>query len=234
MGRISFLCWTVFTVMCAAFLPLAIGIERLHALPETARVPVAVAVVSVLWWGPFVYAISLAMAVYKHGDRRLLAHGLRGRADVLSAEATGMTVSAGGGRYGGSRVYKYRLRVSVAGRRPYETVCRVCQRGFGTGTTVEVAVSRHNRNRVMIDFGQGPADRRPVEGIEVLLGLPPEPEDTIPAPQDTIPEPQDTIPEPVSPSTLRIRELVDLNRRHREGELTDAEYAAEKARVVGQ
>src|SRR4051812_50065253 len=87
-GRISLICWIFYAVMCAAFLPLAYGIERLHLLPGTAGLVLAIVVVAVLWWVPFGYAMYLSMAGTKNGDRGLLKRGCRVTAGVLSARET--------------------------------------------------------------------------------------------------------------------------------------------------
>jgi hypothetical protein len=222
-GRISVLCWTVFAVMSVGFLPLAAGIYQVHALPPTARIVVAIVVVGLLWWGPFGYAMYLALAVIGKGDRRLLGRGLRGTAEVLSAVPTNMSIQSGGA-WNSSRVYRYRLRVSVPGRAPYETVCRMCAAGISQGATVDVAVAPHNHKRVAIDVGQGRGEPRTTERDTVLptfRALPPEPEDTPPA-------------EFLTPEAERVHLLVELARLHRQGAITDAEFAAEKSRILGR
>ena len=71
-GKISGLCWTVFGVMCLGFLPLAVGIMHIHAIPTGPRAALMLVVVIALWWGPFGYAMYLALAVTRNGDRRTL------------------------------------------------------------------------------------------------------------------------------------------------------------------
>ena len=88
-GKISGLCWTVFGVMCLGFLPLAIGIMDLHAIPTGPRVALMLVVVIVAWWGPFAYGMYLALAVMRNGDRRTLRRGVRG-----TARAPGASVHA--------------------------------------------------------------------------------------------------------------------------------------------
>jgi hypothetical protein len=97
----------------------------------------------------------LALAVMRNGDRRLLKRGIAGTAVVLSAKATNTVIQEGEFAWEAPRVYRYVLRVSIPGKAPYQTDCRICAAGINEGSTVNVAVSRHNRKRVTIDIGQG-------------------------------------------------------------------------------
>ena len=154
-GKLSGLCWTVFVVMCVGFFPLGFGIMHIHAIPTTPRLALMVAVVLIAWWGPFAYAMYLAMAVMRNGDRRLLRRGIPATAGVLSAKATNTVIQEGEFAWQAPRVYKYRLLVNIEGRPPYETSCSICASGIREGSVVNVAVSRLNRKRVTIDVGQG-------------------------------------------------------------------------------
>jgi hypothetical protein len=154
-GKISGLCWTVFVVMCLGFLPLAVGIMDIHAIPTAPRLALTLVVVILAWWGPFAYAMYLAMAVMRNGDRRTLKRGIHGTAEVLTAKATNEVIQAGEYAWQAPQVYKYRLRVTLPGRSPYETSCSICASGIHPGAVVDVAVGRHNRKRVTIDVGQG-------------------------------------------------------------------------------
>lgn len=220
-GRMSLICWIFYGVMCAAFLPLAYGIDRLNLLPGTAGLVLAIVVVAVLWWGPFGYAMYLSMAVTRNGDRRLLKRGIRGTAVVLSARATSTYIQSGESAWQAPRVYKYRLRVSVQGRDPYEADCAICFPGLQVGRTVDVAVSPHNHKRVTIALEQEQDDVQPGRiytfpagdvGIDLDLGS----------------------GRPRSANAERIEELTKLGRLHRDGILTDAEFAEEKARILGE
>src|SRR5215472_13143908 len=82
-SKIMVACWVVFVAMSVAFLPLGLVITHIHALPVAARAVLAVVVVGGLWWGPFVYAMYLSIAVMRNGDRRLLRRGIAGTAQVL-------------------------------------------------------------------------------------------------------------------------------------------------------
>jgi hypothetical protein len=155
-GKISLTCWIVFGVMCLAFLPLGVGVIASTAgLPTVARGVLAVLVAGGLWWGPFAYGMYLSMAVVKNGDRRLLRRGIAGTAVVLSGKATNEIIQSGEFDWEAPRVYKYRLRVTIPGKAPYETDCRICATRISEGSVVNVAVSPHNRKRVTIDVGQG-------------------------------------------------------------------------------
>ncbi|MDN3359615.1 SHOCT domain-containing protein [Actinomadura sp. DC4] len=106
------------------------------------------------------------------------------------------------------RVYKYRLRVSVPGREPYEADCGICPAGLQAGQTVDVAVSPRNHKRVTIV---------------------PEPE------QDDVGGRVYTFELGSRPAGAeRLKELAELGRLHRDGVLTDAEFAEEKARILGE
>lgn len=154
-GKISGLCWTVFGVMCLGFLPLAVGIMHIQAIPTGPRLALALAAVIAVWWGPFGYAMYLALAVMRNGDRRTLRRGIRGTAEVLTAKATNTVIQEGEFAWQAPRVYKYGLRVTLPGEIPYETSCSICASGIRPGSVVDVAVGRHNRKRVTIDVGQG-------------------------------------------------------------------------------
>ncbi len=232
-GKISAVCWILFSVMCLGFLPLGAGILAIHALPVTARVALAIVVVIGLWWGPFAYAMYLSMAVMKNGDRRLLRRGIAGTAEVLSARATNTVIQEGGFEWQAPRVYKYGLRVSIPGRQPYETTCSICATGIREGMTVNVAVSPHNRKRVTIDVGQG--SRHGTAGRLQAPGAGPAPQrfpgagvrdyrDAGPAWQTISP----------SPDNQRLAALAQLGQLRNQGVLTDAEFAAQKARILAE
>jgi hypothetical protein len=206
-------CWVVFVVMCVAFVPLGLVIAHIHVLPVAARVVLGVIVIGGLWWGPFAYAMYLSISVIRNGDRRLLRRGIAGTAEVLTVKRTNTTISEGEFDWEAPRVYKYRLRVSVPGREPYEANSSICAAGIRQGSTVNVAVSRHNRHRVTIDVGQGSKSggmqRRPVSVAGFAsdrAGATSEGE--------------------------RLQMLAQLGRLHSEGVLTDAEFEAQKAKIL--
>jgi hypothetical protein len=230
-GQISAICWTIFGVMCLAFLPLGAAILLIHALPVAVRVALAIATVLGVWWGPFAYAMYLSLAVMRNGDRRLLRRGIAGTAEVLSAKRTNTVIEQGEFAWEAPRLYKYGLRVRIPGREPYETTCSICAAGIPVGAVVNVAVSPHNRKRVTIDVGQGSRGG---------AGVPPPAPGAFLAPErfaaanaraarDTGPGGPEL---PSSPDRQRLAVLAQLGQLHSQGVLTDAEFAAEKARIL--
>jgi hypothetical protein len=229
-GKISAACWIFFAIMSVAFLPLAFGIASVHALPAGARIGLAIVVVGVLWWGPFVYAMYLSQAVMRNGDKRLLKRGIAGTAEVLSAKRTNTVIQQGGFAWEAPRLYKYRLRVSIPGKAPYETDCAICASGVSEGSVVNVAVSRHNKHRVTIDVGQGskggarvpslaPGNGAVVDDILASAGS-----RTYGSARQgwTADEAQ------------RIGMLAQLGQLHRQGVLTDDEFTAQKAQLLAE
>ena len=216
-GKISIICWTIFVVMSAAFLPVGAAILAITALPHGPRVVLAAVVVIGLWWGPFGYAMYLSQVVVRGGDPRLLKRGIRGTAQVLSRKATNEVIQQGEFAWEAPRVYKYRLRVSIPGTAPYETDCRICAPGYSEGSTVQVAAAPHNHKRVTIDSGQsGHAIQGARGGHRAAASF---------TSQDD--------GNSASPAAAHYGELEKLGQLHSQGILTDAEFAAEKARLLG-
>jgi hypothetical protein len=249
-------CWVFFGIMSLAFLPLGFGIMQLHALPTAPRLVLAFLVVGALWWGPFGYAMYLALAVLRNGDRRLLQRGIHGTAEVLSAKETNTVIQAGEFAWQAPRVWKYGLRVSIPGQAPYETACSICAAGISEGSVVNVAVSPHNRHRVTIDVGQGSKDGaqapRPVPGHGAVAGaqtvtLGGLVDQSLAAGAQTVTL-SDLVGQPAGAQTVtlgglvnlptaeaqRIGQLAQLGQLHRQGVLTDSEFEAQKAEVLGQ
>jgi hypothetical protein len=217
-GKISVTCWTIFVVMSVAFLPVGAAIYAI-GLPHAAGIVLAIVVVAALWWGPFAYAMYLALVVVRNGDPRLLKRGVRGTAEVLSRKATNEVIQSGEFAWEAPRVYKYRLRVSIPGEAPYETDCRICAPGYSEGSTVQVAVAPHNHKRVTIDPGQsGHAIQGSRGGRRATATA------TYAAADDGA---------SASPAAAHFGELEKLGQLHRQGILTDEEFAAEKARLLG-
>jgi hypothetical protein len=261
-GKMTTACWVVFGIMCLGFLPLILADYAIPGLPPAVHLLLAILTVGILWWGPFGYGMYLAQAGIGKGDRRLLKRGIHGTALVLKADMTGMMIG-GAPEMGlsGRFAYRYHLRVTLPEGRPYETYCMICASNIQEGQTVNVAASPHNRKRVTIDVGQGKSkgkgkpDRVPQPGIRhPVIG------DDRAVPQSGIRHPviedsilssqrhlKDTGPKSKqntyrgsthdtsrSDNASRIRLLAELGKLHRDGVLTDAEFAAEKARLLGQ
>jgi hypothetical protein len=229
-GKISAWCWGVFGVMCVAFLPLSYGAIRLTSLPVAVRAVLVVLVCAGLWWGPFVYAMYLSMAVMRNGDRRLLKRGVRGTARIVHARQTNTVIQAGEFAWQAPYVWKYRLIVTVPGKDPYETDCSICVSGLQPGQTVKVAVSPHNRKRVTIDVGQGAAGKRgqagpgatyPISNVASTRYL------------SSVTSNSATSNSAVS-DQARLDALAQLGQLHEQGVLTDAEFTAQKAHILSE
>ena len=230
-GKLSVACWVFFVVMSMAFLPLGLGVVlALHALPAAARPVAAFLVVGALWWGPFGYAMYLALAVMRTGDRRLLNRGIHGTAVVLSAKRTRTVIQEGEFAWEAPRVWKYRLRVTIPGRAPYETDCSICIPNLTEGTVVNVAAAPHNHRRVTIDVGQdvkdGPRVPRPVPGQAPAM--------VVPAGVAAVTTSWNPAASETASDAQRIGLLTQLGQLHRQGILTDSEFAAQKAQLLGE
>jgi hypothetical protein len=231
-GKLSLACWVFFAIMSMAFLPLGTGVVlALHALPAAARLMAAFLVVGALWWGPFGYAMYLALAVMRNGDRRLLKRGIHGTAVVLSAKRTRTVIQEGDFAWEAPRVWKYRLRVTIPGRAPYETDCSICIPNLAEGTVVNVAAAPHNHRRVTIDVGQdvkdGPQVPRPVPGHRQAAAL------VIPA-GTAFSTSWNPAASQTASDAQRIGLLTQLGQLHRQGILTDSEFAAQKAQLLDE
>ena len=149
---------------------------------------------------------------------------------MLSVKRTN-TIQEGEFAWEAPRVYKYRLRVSIPGKAPYETDCAICASGIRQGQQVNVAVSPHNRHRVTIDVGQGSKDTdrraRPVAGDGAAAQGFPASTASFTATMEPAGQGQ-----PGSEAD-RLNMLTQLGRLHSQGVLTDAEFAAQKAQILG-
>ena len=90
------------------------------------------------------------------------------------------------------------------------------------------AVSPHNKHRVTIDVGQDSKDGsrrpRPVAGDAVVA----------PSFRASAVDLSVTQGQQASSETERLGQLAQLGQLHRQGVLTDAEFAAQKAQILGQ
>lgn len=253
----SAFCWIAFTVMFPVSLLVGAGILGIHALPGAVRVTLAIVVVLVLWWGPFAYGMYLSLAVMRNGDRRLLRRGIAGTAEVLSVKRTNTVIENGEFAWEAPRLYKYGLRVRIPGKEPYETSCAICATGIRKGMVVNVAVSPRNRKRVTIDVGQGSKDGAGVPRSVPGTGLSPEFLSAAQrffagehvSPSELLSPAQRSYAAgaraaggtgpgwpgfPFSPESQRLAALARLGELHSQGVLTDAEFAAEKARILAE
>jgi len=131
-------CWVIFVVGMIGMLPAMIGGPR-GLIAE-----------QIVTWAAFGYAMYLSTVVVRGGDRRLAKRGVAGTARVLSAERTNTVVQTGEFAWEAPYVWKYGLEITVPGRDPYKTVLYICA-SLSEGETVPVRVSRFNRKRVTID-----------------------------------------------------------------------------------
>jgi hypothetical protein len=97
----------------------------------------------------------LSQVVMPGGDRRLLERGIPGTARVLSVKRTSEVIHPSQFARHAPWVCRYTLRVSLPGRAPYRTTCRMRAADITEGSTAWVAASPRNKKRVTIDIGQG-------------------------------------------------------------------------------
>jgi hypothetical protein len=227
-GRMQLVCWIVFVVMSVVGPAVIFGGASMDSIPRAGSVALAVAG-GLLWWGPFGYAMYLAMYVTRTGDVRLLKRGVRGTAEVLEARATNTTINAGGNEWSGDRVYKYKLRVTLPGQDPYETSTSICASGIQVGDTVDVAAARHNHKRVTFDLGQlgGSPDAHVKRGA-LSRGVGTERLGNIDELLGTVAQRHAHEAE-----QGRVEALDKLARMHQAGDLTDDEFAKAKAQIIG-
>lgn len=218
-GKLSVISWTIFVVMSVAFLPAILAVNSIAGLPHPVKFALSAFIIVVVWWGPFVYGMYLSMVGMGNNDKRLLKRGIRGTAVVLEAKQTNTMIGGASdiGRFG-RFVRLYHLRVTLPGQKPYETYCRITAGGFRKWQNVVVYAAPHNRKRVTID----------VEASQPRIGEAPTGK-----PQVHIHEATRPFGNSYTDESARIHQLSELARLHREGSLTDAEFAAEKSRLLG-
>ena len=212
--RISIWCWVIFVVGMIGMLPaMAAGAPGLVAE-------------QVVTWAAFAYAMYISMVVVRGGDRRLVKRGLPGTAKVLSAHQTNTVVQEGEFAWEAPYVWKYGLEVTVPGRDPYKTMLYICA-SLSEGETVPVRVSKLNHKRVTIDrdaynkqyserthpaFDGGPGDMARAEKFSTRTG---DARATAAVPD-------------VADELAKLAALKD------KGILTDAEFAAQKAKLLAR
>ena len=220
--RMSIWCWIIFVLGMVLMLPAGIG-----------GVPGIVAE-QVVTWAAFGYGMYLSMAVIRGGDKRLARNGVPGTAIVLSAEQTNTVVQEGEFAWNAPYVWKYGLEVTVPGWPPYKTMLYICA-SLSEGETVPVRVARFNHKRVTIDpdaYNKQYSERT----HSAREGRPAESSDDV-----------DAALENVERLTTRLRasqtasaepdvadELAKLAALRDRGILTDAEFAAQKAKLLAR
>ena len=129
--------------------------------------------------------------------------------------------------------------MSLPGRQPYEAVCSVARDGIAEGSTVDVAVSRFNRRSIAMLPGRSSqrAERRNSQGPIVFSTRSPsggqDPADRL---QSIFRAAEASGVHILAPDqeASHLAALTKLGELHGNGVLTDAEFAAEKARIIGQ
>jgi hypothetical protein len=193
-----------------------LGIFGLWAVVGTHQSAPVIAVYVVLWLLTFAYAMYLWIAVMRYGDRRLVKRGVKGTAQVVSAKETSWAMSAG--EYegiGAPTVWKYGLDVTVPDKERYQTTLYICAH-LETGETLPVYVSRLNPKRVTIDLAEQAAARastRPVRDGKTKVRV----------------VASEFAPAPAPHVADELTKLADLRDR---GALTDAEFEAQKAKLL--
>jgi hypothetical protein len=179
----------------------------------------------------FLYAMYVFYFDVTRGDRHLQKSGIKGTAVVVSAKRTHTLAQTGQFAFQAPFIWKYVLRVSIPGKAPYEATCGVARDDISEGSTVDVAVSRFNRRSVAIlSTRHAPAhdggrpipdqDQDPARRMQLLLNAA-----------------QSGQPQPAAAPDAEMRHvdaLAKLAELHSQGALTDAEFAAEKSRILGQ
>jgi hypothetical protein len=188
----------------------------------------------------FLYAMYVFYFDVTRGDRHLQKRGLRGTAVVLKATQTRTMAQTGQADFQAPFIWKYRLNVSLPGKQPYEAVCGVARNGISEGSTVDVAVSRFNRRSVAI-LAPRPVQSAPARGghqvpVVFSTGSPSGGQDPGARLQDLLRTAQSggVHIQAQDPEDSRLAALAKLGELHSQGVLTDAEFAAEKTRLIGQ
>lgn len=209
--RMSIWCWVVFVVGMVGMVPAMF-----------AGVPVLV-VEQAVTWAAFGYGMYLTMVVIRGGDRRLAARGVQGTARVLSATRTNTIVQQGEFAWNAPYVWKYDLEVTVPGREPYPTLLAICAQ-LPEGATIPVRVSRLNGKRVTIDHELYDQQHAAAwSGSSESLG------EVVAALSRFT-----TVTTPSAAATpLVADELAKLAALKDQGLITEAEFAAQKAKLLG-
>ena len=169
----------------------------------------------VVTWAAFGYGMYLTMAVIRGGDKRLAKNGVPGTAVVLSADQTHTVVQAGEFDWEAPYVWKYGLRVTVPGWPTYKTMLYICAH-LSVGEKVPVRVARFNHKRVTIDrvaYDQRYNETRSARDVVAARFS----DAAAPAAEPYVAD--------------ELAKLAELRDR---GILTDAEFAAQKAKLLAE
>jgi hypothetical protein len=190
----------------------------------------------------FLYAMYVFYFDVTRGDRHLQKRGIKGTAVVLSAKQTHTMAQTGQFDFQAPFIWKYRLRVTIPGKDPYEANCGVARSGISEGSTVRVAVSRFSKHSVTIlaDQETRRADARAAGVMATSYGG-----ESTGREQTLIAALQaaqaGTSSQPFAPTApaadsgiSAVDALTKLSALHQSGALTDAEFAAEKTRILNR
>lgn len=220
--RMSIWCWVIFVVGMVGLAPAMIG-----------GVPVVIAE-QVITWSAFAYAMYVSMVVVRGGDKRLVKRGLPGTAKVLSAKRTNTTVQEGEFAWEAPYVWKYGLEVTAADRAPYETVLFICAH-LSEGETVPVRISKHNHKRVTIDrdaYDKQYHKTSRLGKFDLATGSSGSPRVFVSGSEQATVSFGGSAPHVAE---LDIAdELAKLDALREKGILTDAEFAAQKAKLLAR
>jgi hypothetical protein len=199
----------------------------------------------------FLYAMYVFYFDVTRGDKHLQKRGLRGTGVVLKATQTRTQAQTGQADFQAPFIWKYRLKVSLPGKQPYEAVCSVARDGISEGSTVDVAVSRFNRRSIAMLPGRSSQreTHRNSQGPIVFSTSSPSGQGPVvfstgsSGGQDGAARLQSIFRaaeaggvhiQGPDPEASHLAELAKLGELHSQGVLTDAEFATEKARLIGQ
>ncbi len=173
----------------------------------------------------FGYAMYVYFFEIVRGDKHLQTHGTRGTAVVLHAKRTNTLAQTGQFAWEAPYIWNYRLRVTVPGRDPFEATTSIA-REVQEGATVDVAVGGLKRRKVAIlDVHADSSASASSHRVSPSTGGPPRV--NVGLNLADLAQAATVTAEPRQVDALA--RLADL---HREGALTDAEFAAEKARIL--
>jgi len=221
-GRMTTVCFGLFL---AATLGLSTLVDSHSGVPQH-RSTAAITVCFAVWVASFIYAMYLSIAVMRYGDRGLVKRGVRGTARVLSSKETSWAIAAG--EYygiGAPKLWKYRLEVTVPGKRSYKTTLYICAH-LGTGETVPVFVSRLNPQRVTVDLETHARARVSADGAQSAANVRLE---DLAARWQRLGGTLVTSVRPTPDVAEELSKLVDLRDR---GVLSDVEFQTQKAKVL--
>jgi len=220
--RMSIWCWIIFVLGMVLMLPaLIFGVPGLVAE-------------QVVTWAAFGYGMYLSMAVIRGGDKRLARNGVPGTAIVLSAEQTNTVVQEGEFAWNAPYVWKYGLEVTVPGWAPYKTMLYICA-SLSEGETIPVRVARFNRKRVTIDpvaYEQQYSKRVRQAPSASSAGASDDLGEVLANIQTLTTRLKDASATEAEPDVAD--ELTKLATLRDRGILTDAEFAAQKAKLLAR